>query len=220
MKEYYKELYTKWQETFEGFIEKNITKKVNGPLLISPPLNYQKQQNKIMIIGQETCGWHSEISDIEQQMKITEEFNLGENYIRTPFWDFFYKVEESFGNEKRSSLWTNIHKYDLNNSALDLECRKNIKEINKILIEEIQIGKPKICIFFTSRDRDKELEEIFDGVEFEKIEGWDMEWLVLLKHPNLPKLSIRTYHPKYIRMKKKESCFFETLKKLSNIENS
>lgn len=214
MKNQYKKLYVNWQAKFKEFVKNNSSRKITGPLLISPPINYCKQKNKIMIIGQETFGWHSEISDIEEQMKRTEEFNLGENYTCSPFWNFFYKVEEIFGNEKRSSLWTNIHKFDLNNGALDLDGKKEIKEINKIIIEEIEIGKPEVCIFFTSHNRDKELEQIYEGIKFEKIEGWDTKWLVLLKHPKLPQLSIRTYHPRYIRMKKKETSFFETLKNI------
>lgn len=167
-----------------------------------------------MIIGQETKGWCSELPDVEQQMKITEEFNFGENYKSTPFWNYFRKLENLFENEKYSSLWTNIHKFDLNEGELDFQCKNDIKIINKILIEEISIGKPDICIFFTSHSRDADLKEIFEDVEFIKVEGWDIKELAIIKHKKLPEFSIRTYHPGYLRMNKNEKYFFETIKEL------
>lgn len=219
MKEKYKKMYAEWKPVFQKFIDNNLSKEISGPLLISPPPLYYKQKNKIMIIGQETNGWNSEWKNdkdkwIEKQMEHTEKFNLGKNYTSSPFWNYFRKFENLFENDEYSQLWTNLHKFDLKSSILDSKCKEKIKALNKILIEEIEIGQPDICVFHTSYSRDGELKEIFEGIEFIEVEGWDIKWLALLKHSKLPQFSIRSYHPKYIRMKKKEVDFFESIKKI------
>lgn len=220
MKEKYRKLYIKREAIFLKFIEENSNKEITGPLLITPSQLYYNQNKRIMIIGQETKGWLKEWENnrygwIVRQMLHTENFNLGEKYGCSPFWSFFRKFEELLGNDKYSTLWTNLHKFDLKEGRLDSDCRNTIKEINKILIEEIEIGQPNICIFHTSHNRDEELKEIFEGLEFIPVEGWDIKCLSILKHPKLPKFSIRTYHPNYLRQKRKETDFFETIKKFN-----
>ena len=211
----YTELYLSWNNKFIEIKEKFKDRNLSGPFLISPSNLYEKQEKKLMIIGQETKSWAGE-TDIILQMEATFIFNLGKEYKykASPFWNFRKKLEETLKNDEYSTLWTNIHKYDVDGKVLDKESKEIIKETNNLLIKEIEIGKPDLCIFFTSHARDKDIKNIFKNVEFIQVEGWTIKELCILKHPLLPQKTIRTYHPNYLRMKKYEENFFNLMGEL------
>src|SRR5688572_9406902 len=85
-----------------------------GPFPMSPTSKFAKQRNPLLVIGQETFGWDYINKGLEHLMKVYENFNLGENYYASPFWNVLSKVESSLGNNPYSSAWTNISQYDLN----------------------------------------------------------------------------------------------------------
>ena len=58
-----------------------------GPLLMSPNALYAESPNPLLIVGQETKGWNYFSDDFEKQMKVYEDFNLGEEYYASPFWN-------------------------------------------------------------------------------------------------------------------------------------
>ena len=80
MKEELLKIYTERQNDFRRIIELLPENDLAGPFLISPNEIYSKQSNPLMIIGQETNGWDYNVDDLEKQMKVYEDFNVGINY--------------------------------------------------------------------------------------------------------------------------------------------
>ena len=187
--------------------------KIGGPLLVSPGENYIKQPFPFLTIGQETNGW-SVFSNIVTEEECKElmfhaedlaagGWNIGQ------FWQVTRKIEKVLGNELYSCAWTNVSKYDQNGDRPDAEHEKIFSAVDDLLIDEIRIIKPKVCLFFVGHHFDSRLENIFPQIEFVEVDGFDIGTLCQLKHPNLPSLTFRTYHPKYLRIKGLEESFIK-----------
>jgi len=187
---------------------------IAGAFLMSPSENYAKQPFPLLAIGQETYGWEvfSEVVTEEEcagMMSAYEDFNVGEKYYASPFWNVIRKIETALGNEFCSCAWTNISKYDQEAGRPDAEHEKLFSTVDNLLIDEIKITKPKVCVLFTSHSFDYRLENIFKQIEFVEVGGFDINTLCQLKHPDLPTLTFRTYHPRYLRMSGIEESVIE-----------
>jgi hypothetical protein len=205
------ELYSRRANEFEEIKTKVINGKAYGPFLMSPNLEYSNQNNKLLIIGQETKGWEN-YKDITKQMGVYEGFNLGINYYSSPFWNVMRKVERALKNKEYSSAWTNISKFDVDRKRPTGENEQIISKLDNLLIEELEITKPKICIFFTSHTFDYRIKRIFSEIEFVSVPGFEKKALCKLKHKDLPNETYRTYHPRYLRTGKMETKFIEFIK--------
>jgi hypothetical protein len=177
---------------------------------MSPNLLYMKQKNKLLIIGQQTKGWTYDL-DVDKQISTYELFNVGENYYASPFWNITRKLEKSIGNDPLSCAWTNINKFDLDEDRPYGEIETAISKLDYILVDEIKITNPDICMFFTGPDFDFRLRNIFPNIEMIEMNGWDTRQLCQLKHKNLPKHSYRSYHPKSLRIQRLENRFIDEL---------
>jgi hypothetical protein len=189
----------------------------HGPLLISPKEIYTTQQNPLLIVGQSTNEWDSNVEDIPKQMEVYEDFNLGKDQGNDPFWSVVRKVEKALGNEYYSCAWTNINKFDIGGENPSGEYATAIATLDDILVPEIKILKPKICIFLTGPDFDGRIKKIFPEIEFTEVEGYPIRQLSRLKHPDFPVLSFRTYHPGYLRRGKLEDGFIEFVKGIKDL---
>ncbi len=212
MKKQLTELYQNRISEFEKIAEKFKDVDLHGPILTSPREKYENSKIKLLIIGQETKGWNNIQSGVEGLMNVYEKFDLGRNYYSSPFWNVTRKVERALEIEEYSCAWTNLNKYDVGAKRPKGSYAKDISNFDDILLSEIEILKPDVCIFFTGPDFDSRLKNIYNNIVFQKEEGWKTNQLVTLKHNNLPEISIRTYHPKYLRMKKFEQNFIELIK--------
>lgn len=177
---------------------------LHGPFLCSPKENYFEAKTKILIVGQETKGWPNLDIGIEGLMDTYRKFNLGENYTASPFWSFIRKLELHFDLPKYSCAWTNINKYDINEGRPQGKYELEISTVDSLLISEIEILNPDVCIFLVGPDFNFRLKKTFQDIEFEEIHSWKRRQFVKLKHPRLPERSYRTYHPKYLRLSKME----------------
>lgn len=211
------EVYQKKLPEFEEIADKFKGINLHGPFLTSPGESYKNSRIRLLIIGQETNGWYNIHSKIEGLMDVYDDFNLGKKYYSSPFWNITRKVERTLQIEAYSCAWTNLNKYDVNKKRPAGIHEKEISTFDDILISEIKILKPDICIFFTGPAFDYRLKRIYDGLIFQKEEHWKYNQLVTLKHEKLPMLAIRTYHPKYLRMKKFEQPFIKFLKEKMNM---
>jgi hypothetical protein len=81
--------------------------------------------------------------------------------------------------------------------------------------EEIQILRPDVCLFYTNRRYDHRIEALYPGVQFSDIEGLPSNHFARLEHTDLPTLTIRTLHPRTIRMKGWEEAFLNAMRSLS-----
>jgi hypothetical protein len=64
-------------------------------------------------------------------------------------------------------------------------------------------------MFFTGPSFDYRISNIYNGVEFIKIDDWPISQLCRVKHPNLPELSFRSHHPKSLRIRYLEDDFID-----------
>jgi hypothetical protein len=200
------ELYCRKISDFQYIQDNCKDDNISGPLLMSPSENYAKQIFPFFAIGQETNGWNvfSDVISKEELKKliyIYEDFNVGKHH-HSAFWNTIREIETALGNESCSCAWTNISKYDQNNVRPDADHEKLFSIVDNLLIDELKIIKPKICIFFISYQFDYRLKNIFKSLEFIKTDEFDMNTLCQLKHPDLPVLTFRTYHPHYLLRKK------------------
>jgi len=188
----------------------------HGPLLMSPNEKYLKQPNPFLAIGKETFGWKNFNYPLKEEgctelMNFYEDFNLGINYFSSPFWNVIRKIETILGNEPYSCAWTNISKYDQNGDLPDAEHEKIFSLVDDLLIDEIKIIKPKVCVFFTSHYLDYRIQNLFKDVEFLQVDGFGLNQLCRLRHERLPELTFRTYHPRYLRQSGLENKFYEII---------
>lgn len=211
MKQELLKIYTERQNDYKRIIELFPDNDLAGPFLISPNEIYSKQPNPLMIIGQETNGWDYNVDDLEKQMKVYEDFNVGFDYYSSPFWNVTRKLEKALGNETYSCAWTNFSKFDVDAGRAHGEQEKEISTLDNLLEKEIEILKPKICILFTGPNFDHRIINTFEGVEFSEAEGFTTRQLSQLKHKNLPELTFRTYHPNYLRRSGMEQDVIEFL---------
>jgi len=207
MKEQLLNLYKQRQADFISIMSKFPDDDLAGPFFMSPNDKYSLQPNPLLIIGQETNGWMYDVEDLEKQMKHYEDFNVGINYKSSPFWNITRKVETAIGSELYTCAWTNVNKFDLDAGRPSGEYEKAISTVDDILIEEIRIVKPKVCLFYTGPSFDDRLKSIFENIEFIEIPGWTTRQLCQLKHPLLPDLTFRSYHPKSLRLRYLEEDF-------------
>jgi hypothetical protein len=211
MKEELFKLYQETQPSFKNVVSAFPEDDLSGPFLMSPDQHYKKQRKPLLVVGQETNGWTYHIDEISKQMDTYEEFNVGQGFNTTTFWNITRKVENALGNEPHSCAWTNLSKFDLYGGKAYGQYEKMISTLDKILVEEIKIIGPKVCLFFTGPDFDSRLKKIFKGVTFEPIEKWNVKQFCRLKHPELPEYSFRSYHPKSLRLRRLENDFIEYL---------
>ena len=200
----------------------------SAPCLMSPNENYSKQPFPFLAVGQNTSGWEGKISsgwgwdspgpdefteeDLTGLMTLYEDFKSGINYYSSPFWNIIRKIETTLGNTPYSCAHTNISKYDQNNGKPDKEREKHFSILDNLLIDEIRIIKPAICIFFTGHDFDYRLKNIFGQIEFLYADDYEIHELCQLKHPLLPVLTYRTYHQNYLRMRKMEESVIDFIR--------
>lgn len=209
-------LYLKRKESFKKIRSAFPNDDIAGPLLMSPGENFITQPNPLLIIGQETNGWGYDVDDLKKQMEVYEEFNLGEYYYASPFWNVTRKVEQALGNQNYSCAWTNISKFDLDGGRAYGQYEEIIATVDNILIDEIAILQPKICVFFTGPSLDYRIKNIFKNIEFKSVEGFEERQLSQLKHEFLPELTFRTYHPNYLRRSGQEQSFINFIGNLNS----
>jgi hypothetical protein len=211
MKQQLHDLYLQKQPAFQALRQQFPTADLAGPLLLSPNAAYSKQKYPLLIIGQETKGWQYHVQDIAKQMAVYEEFNVGETYYASPFWNVTRKVERALGSVPYSCSWTNVSKFDLDGGRSYGQYEQAISDLDDILTTEISILQPEVCIFFTGPDFDYRLNRIFTGLRYNAVSDWNKRALARLEHPLLPPHCFRTYHPRYLRLRRQETAFIETI---------
>lgn len=193
-------LYTNRHQDFKNVRGQFTDADLHGPFLMSPNENYSRQKNPLLIVGQETYGWSKSADDLNKNMEDYQRFNVGKtDSYSSPFWNVTRKIEAAIGNEAYSCAWTNISKYDVDGGRAYGKYEIAISSLDNLLADEIKIIKPKVCMFFTGPAFDERIKNIFPDVSFQQMQDWSTRQLSQLKHPNLPELSFRTYHPKYLR---------------------
>jgi len=159
----------------------NETEKSAYPLFIKANEDYEKADIKLMIFGQETNGWGLTYGSVVAADEVTNEYD---KFFNTKYC---YTHDGTKEYPKIDYLWNNIVK---------LECDKenfpdphenhdplydNIVQphLNKLINEEIKILKPNYIIFFTGKNYDSVLNDVFNMPEKKSVEGFDDDKLYL-----------------------------------------
>ena len=180
---------------------------LSAPFVVSPAPGYGTAALRLLIVGQETFGWGEGIDHgqpIEQLVDILstwyESFDLGAKYRSTPFWAAAHQINAALNRdaETRSFLWSNLVKMDSGKSRVPAEVEDRVAAL-RLLQLEIAAHRPEVVIFFTGPRYDGRLRASFPGAVFEPGDAF----LSRVEHPDLPKHSYRTYHPRYLRMSRR-----------------
>ena len=230
------EIYKEFKEDLIKIVDKNHTgldlNRFSAPLLMNINDQYLDACPKVLLVGQETCGWGDDISllkflkDDEDRIKELinkyDKFNFAcKDRHNTPFWRFYRELHKKLkidfkGLHPNSIAWTNLFKFDYNGKALSNEQKGIFKSINgEILKREIEIIKPDIILFVTGFGYDNFIKEFFPNQVYEKIVTG---FLARIRHESLPANTFRTFHPKSLQLRKKFDYVFDLIN--ANIQNS
>lgn len=206
-----------------GKLDNGFNRKLSYPLLIDPFDNYWNQEKRIVFFGKETYGWWFDDKEkyftkkyeneelIDQLLLKYSTFKLGANYPASPFWNFCHKAFRRItkNDSKTGFVWNNVIKVDENRKTPEWKVMKSIYTCYPdLILKELEILKPDIIIFLTGPTMDRYLQYIFKGSQFTTIE---QRWLLRLKHDNLPYHSYRSYHPKYLRIRRRSEDIIERI---------
>jgi len=198
---------------------------ISYPLLIHAFEEYQESNNKIMVIGQETNGWIGDLDFtlsshdiVVKSIEHYKEFELGNNYYNSPFWRFCKKAKSVLtkSSNLKEIVWTNLSKFDVDESTPNKDIRNRNKKGYALLKKEISIFKPDIILFLTSWKNDEVLMSIFDDVKISKIDDYSGKYLSRVVSNDLPVNSFRTYHPRFLPTKKSKYNENEIIKMIKN----
>ncbi len=190
----------------------NLSKKGTNPLLLK--INNQEYWDsamaKIMFFGQETNGWDG--LPTENAKKIFDKYGthfcnekLSLNGAKQ-FGNGIRRVKNELQTQGITSsfVWNNtlkIGKYsEVGKPAPNITDAEI--ELFDVTISEIEIINPNIIIFACGPNYDDVLRRKFKDSIIEPIKGYPIRELAKVKSDFLPELTFRTYHPRYLFMKK------------------
>lgn len=209
------QLYIKNNDIINEYRKKHSDKNLHGPLLLNIS-NYSSQKIKLMVVGQETFGWNKSLSIVEQRTTY-QEFNFGSSYYSSPFWNVIRKLERSLNIEPYAISWSNLNRFDVDCGSPDrTELAQDIASLDYLVKEEISILKPDVCIFFTNHKYDKRLRDLYQDLVFDNVHRLPKKHFSKLNHPDLPKYTLRTPHPRTIRTQRWEDDFITVVSQFKN----
>lgn len=175
-----------------------------GPLLIYCWEElYLSSKYKLLVIGQETNGWHSDYvinSDVLNEVLTQYKgFRLGELERNSPFWRYAHKFNKRVnGVDYLNFIWCNINKFGVDGCGrADSIVTDSENNYFNLLSEELAILRPDVCLFLTGPKYDNDIRDKLCDVQFEKFKDFDIRKVAKLKSSFLPNKSYRTYHPGY-----------------------
>jgi hypothetical protein len=203
--DFYRQVQQRAPENYQSFSD------LVGPDLIWVDDEYLNAKTRIAIIGQQIDGWDYTYPEFIDDWKVDDaiegyrKFDYGISYYSSPFWQFFHQVRQlQHGPNagQRMVLWTNLLKFvaaDQNRILWKPYKDSAIALQEDILVTELRITTPDVCIFVTGPDYDEILEQYYPGIQFQALTA-PVRVFAKLKHKDLPKRSYRCYHPKYLRI--------------------
>jgi uracil-DNA glycosylase family 4 len=176
------------------------------------PNSYFEARKRLMIVGQQTYGWEN--GNIDELLRCYKAFNFGENYHASPFWNITSKICNIMGISRFAIAWTNLVKCDFREERPPLHLEERIQEAFPVLREEVDILQPDLLIFFTGPAYDERIAKSFKNISFRALDEFSYNTLATVVGPDVPANTLRTYHPKYLRISGKEADFLTYIKHL------
>lgn len=137
----------------------------SSPLLMHVFDEYASVPKKIMFVGQETHSWAGLMNERKKLGDLIDtyrNFEMGNRWgwegrktrvLTSPFWNFnrscFVRLN-GLENDRRNKgfLWSNISKFDINGTTPSTDHIDAHPEGFDLLVQEINITKPDIIVFY------------------------------------------------------------------------
>lgn len=176
----------------------------DGPFLMDEPsTSYFESLHRVLIVGQETNGWHggyaiTNQADIIDCVETFKKFNFGEKY-KNIFFPYFRRLGKNLAGSSEACMWTNLFKFGRKSgkgTASDLVNEAEIQYFN-VLRDEIEILKPTCVVFLTGPNYDHFLQQRIPDATFQSMGEFNQRQLVKVASSCLPECAYRIYHPGY-----------------------
>ena len=195
-------------------LEENHDKYAMPFMIKVPEMINDPQYYKIMIFGQETKGWYDHCSLekwIEIGMNEYENFYLNKNGFKSKknrissFWQKFRFFEKELSkilieqNKKPIFIWNNISKIGNSGGRTGVSDSNRAieREYFDVIVKEVEIIKPDLCIFMTGPKRDHDIEFNFPDASFTKANDVDsVREMAILNFMEIQ--GLRLYHPRVV----------------------
>ena len=189
------------------------------PLLIKikDEAKYKNADLRIMIFGQETNRWETEVSKMEIPTEESCKY-IGETVdefmkahikhrskadLKTPFWIAFKKLNELTSEINCEVIWNNIYKIgnrEKNKNRPHEQIRKLENEYFDVIHDEISILQPDVLLFLTGPSYEARVNKKFGIDAYQSISNIEKRKLAKISISNgIP--AYRTYHPGHLNRK-------------------
>lgn len=188
--------------------DENEEIKPANPLLlyIDNEEEYRSADIRLMIFGQETNSWYSEVNgnvgDI--QKKYDDFFNEGDCWdYHGHFWNgvsrFIDSLQVKFPEKKIRLIWNNIVKIGRHcEKGMPPDCIYEIeREFFQVIPAELKILQPNVVIFLTGPNYDSVLKDNFGALEYNALPYSTERQLSRVSLEGVA-FAYRTYHPNYL----------------------
>jgi hypothetical protein len=187
---------------------------LSSPFLIRVPETFALARVKLVIIGQETYGWGPnpplerpsfDSPAVARGMQDHQDFGLGQGWLHTPFWQAAHQLYRMLnpGGPDGGFIWTNLVRMDQDHGPRRRN-RRPQRDVEdrvcglRLLESELELLRPDVVVFFTGPSYDDRLRLTFPSIQFMPV----ARTLCRLESPDTKGLWVRSYHPRYLRMKR------------------
>ena len=203
-----RELYKPCMERFRN--SGPIYKKSAWPYLLCASADYVDADFKIMVFGQETCGWgklcdHAACgAEVQTLMKEYDDFVKADGRS-SPFWNLNRHLRNNLAERTsdRSLGWiyNNVVKLGrVSRAGCDEQIYQWMLQGFNVLRQEVEILQPDMLLCFSGPAYDHRLEALCGQFDVEEVAGGDALQLCRLhfKDVAMPE-TYRCYHPGYLQ---------------------
>ena len=196
---------------------KGEVKVITKPFWLKVPDEYATARKRILMINQETYGWHHtfRVKSPEDLMQYYADFIerdvLGANKP-SPVWVKFRNLRELALKYGAAIIASNIGKIGyVWESKYRYGCRGFKKKdvnyhpwVNEVFLKEIEILKPDMILFFSGPNYDEYIDRRFEDYGFPKpqrlraLADVESRKFARIEVPGFPPM-YRTYHPVYLQ---------------------
>ncbi len=178
---------------------------MSNPFLVKVPAGYDSCDIKLVVVGQETHGWWGLWDGVPDRAKIGdlrskyEKFERGRHHTRSPFFQGAYRLQELINPtcDRYTFAWLNLFPADQKQDLPSAEVADKLRDLN-LLKEELAILEPNAVVFVTGPVYDFTIRKLFPDVTFSDL----CPGAKIVQSAALPRGSVRTYHPNYLRRSK------------------
>ena len=166
-------------------------------MLIEAPAAYAEASLKLMVVGQEAGGWAKSLplgdEAVAPLMRLYTDFDLGRNQRPfTPFWQAAWKIAGGLG--VASFVWSNLVKVDVGGRRPSADVEATVASL-ELVEQEFAVTRPDAVVFFTGPQYDERLKATCPAAAIEELGNGTA------RIHDMPFRAVRTYHPKYLRLK-------------------